>query len=106
MGPPPSKTRQSRGQLKGFSLGAQNPSPHREQMPQSAWQVPQLSPAVELQTPLPQEPQSMGQETGVSPNVHAPSPQRGPVLQSIGQVNIVSPGPQKPSPQKLMGPQS
>jgi hypothetical protein len=74
-------------------------------MPQST-QLRQLSPADASQTPLPQKPQSIGQETGVSPNVHAPSPHLGGVLQSTGQVKTVSLGAQKPSPQKLMGPQS
>jgi len=94
------------GQLNGSSLGAQNPSPHREHGPQSTWHVAQLSPTEALHTPLPQNPQSIGHEAGVSPNVHAPSPHLGGVRQSMGQVNIVSPGPQKPSPQKPMGPQS
>ena len=94
------------GQLNGFSPGPQKPSPHRVQTPQSTWQVAQLSPMEALHTPLPQNPQSMGHEAGVSPKVQAPSPHLGGDPQSMGQVNIVSPGPQKPSPQKLMGPQS
>jgi hypothetical protein len=94
------------GHVKGFSLGAQNPSPHLVHLPQSTWHVAQLSPTCVLHTPLPQKPQSIGQETGVSPKVQAPSPHRGAVRQSIGHVNIDSPGPQKPSPQKLIGPQS
>jgi hypothetical protein len=98
--------RQSKGQVNGFSLGAQNPSPHLEQVPQSVLQLAQLSPAAGSQIPLPQKPQSKGHELGVSPKVHWPSPHLGGALQSVGQVKSVSPGPQMPSPQKLIGPQS
>jgi hypothetical protein len=98
--------RQSIGQLKGFSPGPQKPSPHRVQKPQSAWHVEQLSPWNPSQIPLPQKPQSKGHDAGVSPKVHAPSPQRGGVRQSIGQVKAVSVGPQIASPQKPMLPQS
>jgi hypothetical protein len=90
----------------GLSSSEQNPSPHLEQNPQSTWQLAQFSPADELQTPLPQKPQSMGHDPGVSPNVQAPSPHRGTLRQSKGQVKIVSPAPQKPSPQNVVGPQS
>src|SRR5690242_2186015 len=103
---PPSTKRQLKGHVKGFSLGAQKPSPQREHVPQSTWHVPQVSPSDPLHTPLPQKPQSTGHDAGVSPNVHAPSPHHGGVWQSIGQVKRVSPGPQKPSPQKPRGPQS
>jgi hypothetical protein len=68
--------------------------------------VEQLSPWNPSQIPLPQKPQSNGQDAGVSPKVHAPSPQRGGVRQSMGHVKVVSVGPQIPSPQKPMIPQS
>ena len=75
------------------------------QIPQSCWQVSQLSPTSGLHTPLPQKPQSCGHENWLSPKVHWPSPHRGP-LQSIGHENWLSPFSQEPLPQKVGGPQS
>jgi hypothetical protein len=41
---PSPQNAQSIGQLNGFSVPVQIPSPHFWQTPQSAWQLPQFSP--------------------------------------------------------------
>lgn len=98
---------QSAGQLEQSSPALQVPSPHVTQRPQSVGHDAHVSPMP--QVPSPQrthEPQSPGQLKQVSPPLHIPSPHVSQRPQSIGQLEHVSVGWHVPSGHVGQSPQS